>query len=191
MKVLPNNEQKNIKALEKYSLSDADIRKAFKGKKINIVEYQNLDKYNNIDELFANSDFNFCVMFFPENEAESSGHWTCIIKHTNGQYEYFDSYKNYGPDKELKWLSKKLKDELHLNRPLLTNLLNASGVNNVIVNHYPFQSLKPGMNDCGREVITRLFNSNLTLDEYWKKIKQSGLSPDAYVTNFTYNILGK
>ena len=176
---------------EKYSLSDKDIKKAFKPKKINIIQYQDLPKYNSIDELFKGSDYTFCVMFFPENLKENSGHWTCIIKHTNGKYEYFDSYKDYGPDKELKWLSNTLKKELHFTKPFLTELFKKSNIQSIIVNHFPFQSQKNGINTCGREVICRLKFSDLTLQEYWEKIKSTKMNPDEFVTVYTYHFLRK
>lgn len=181
----------NLQKLEKYSLSDTDIKKALKPNKVNIIQYENLPKYSHIDDLFKGSSVNYCVLFIPENISEDSGHWTCIIKHKNGEYEYFDSYKDYPPDKEMKWLSKQLKKELHFNRPFLHDLLLASKVNHVIVNHYPFQSQKEGENTCGRHTITRLLHSNLTLDEYWNIIKRSKLNPDDFVTQYTYKIIGK
>ena len=180
-----------LKQLEKYSLTDTDIKKVFKGKKINIIQYQNLPKYKHIDELFKHSDFKFCVLFFPENKQENKGHWTCIIKHKNGEYEYFDSYKDYPPDSELKWLSAKLKKELHFERPFLTDLFLRSGVDTIIYNQYPFQSQRNGINTCGDQVCSRLLHSNLSIDDYWKMIKKTGKNPDEFVTTLIYNIIGK
>ena len=183
--------RKNIKSLEKYSLSDSDIKKALKPNKVNIVEYEKLPKYTHIDDLFAGSDVNYCVLFIPENKKENDGHWTCIIKHPNGEYEYFDSYKEYPPDAEMKWLSKQLKDDLHLNKPFLHDLLVASGVNHVTVNHHPFQSQKQGVNTCGDHTCCRLLHHDLPLEQYWNTIKKSKLNPDVYVTEFIHKILGK
>lgn len=181
----------NIKKLERYSLSDTDIRKALKPNKINIIEYENLPKYTNINDLFKGSNKKYCVLFIPENEQENSGHWTCIIKHKNGEFEYFDSYKDYPPDSEMKWLSKQLKKELHFDRPFLHDLFLRSEINNVIVNHYPFQSQKNGMNDCGRHTISRLLHNDMTIGQYWNLIKKSGLDADTFVTQYTYNLIGK
>lgn len=174
-----------------YSLSDADIRNVFKPKKVNIVEYPTLSEIRHIDDLFKNSNVNFCVIFIPENLAGNQGHWTLIIKHLNGDYEYFDSYKNYGPDSEQKWLSKKLLKALKVNGPELTDLFLRSGVNEVVINHYPFQAMKPGVNTCGDQVCARAIYRHLSLDNYWKLIKQSGKSSDDFVAELTYKIIGK
>lgn len=181
----------NIQKLERYSLSDSDIRRTLKPNKVNIIEYENLPKYSHIDDLFKGSNVNYCVLFIPENEKENSGHWTCIIKHKNGQYEYFDSYKDYPPDSEMKWLSKQLKNELHFDRPFLHDLFVHSGVSHITVNHYPFQSQKRGINTCGDHACSRLLHSDLTLEQYWNTIKKSKLSPDVYVTQFIHKLLGK
>ena len=181
-----------LKKIEKYSLSQSDIYKVFKPKTINIILYEDLNKYETIDEIFKGSSFNHCVMFFPENKQENNGHWTCIIKHLNNTYEYFDSYKNYPPDSERKWLSKQLIDELHLQQPLLKDLFNRSGVKSVIFNHLPFQAMKPNIDDCGRHACCRLLNSNLTITQYWNMIKKSKWkNPDEYVSFTIYEIIGK
>ena len=182
---------KNIKQLIQYSLSDTDIRDVFKPKKVNIVEYPTLSKVGHIDDLFKDSSYNFCVVFIPENLAGDQGHWTLVLKHTNGDYEYFDSYRNYGPDSEQKWLSKKLLKALKIDGPELTELFLRSNVNEVIVNHYSFQAMKQGINTCGDHVATRALYRNLSLDDYWKLIKQSGMSPDVFVTEKIYKLLGK
>ena len=180
-----------IKKLEKYSLTDTDIKKVFKPQKVNIVQYQDLDNFSHIDDLFKNSSFNFCVMFFPENEAKNSGHWTCIIKHKNGKYEYFDSYKDYPPDSEKKWLSDQLIKDLHIEKPLLKELFKGSGIDKVVFNPHPFQSQKEGVNDCGRHVCSRLMFHDMELNDYWKMIKDSTMNPDTFVTVLISKILGK
>lgn len=182
---------KSVQKLERYSLSDTDIKKVLRPNKVNIIEYENLPSYNHIDDLFAGSDVPYCVLFIPEDSKMDRGHWTCIIRHKNGNYEYFDSYKNYPPDSEMKWLSKQLKNELHLNRPFLHDLFVNSGVKHVIVNHYPFQSFKPDINTCGDQVCCRLLHHDLSLNQYWNLIKKSKMKPDEYVTLFIHKILGK
>lgn len=180
-----------LKKIEAYSLSDTDIKKGLKPLKVSIIEYQHLPKYKHIDELFKKSSGNFCVLFIPENEQENNGHWTCIMKHKNGDYEYFDSYRNMAPDSEMKWLSKQLKNDLHFNKPFLHDLFLDSGIKSVIFNHYPFQSYKQGINSCGRHTVSRLLHKDLNLNDYWKLIKKSGLNPDEYVSEFVYKIIGK
>jgi hypothetical protein len=189
---------KNISKLLAYSLTDADMRKVFKPKKINIILYQDLEKYKHIDELFQKSNFNFCILFFPENEAGNIGHWIGILKHKNKTYEYFDPYKDdkgkdgiYTPDEERKWLSKKIIKKLDLEQPVLTNLFISSGVDSIMCNPYPFQEEANGINNCGRHVCCRLKHSNLSIDEYWNLIKKSGKNPDIYVTEYIYKLIKK
>jgi hypothetical protein len=189
---------KDIKKLLAYSLTDVDMRKVFKPKKINIILYQDLEKYKKIDDLFKNSNFNYCILFFPENEAGNVGHWIGILKHTNGTYEYFDPYEDvkgkdgiYTPDEERKWLSKKIIKKLELEEPALTNLFIASGVKSIMCNPYAFQEEANGISTCGRHICCRLKHSKLTIDEYWNMIKKSGNNPDVFVTEYIYKLIKK
>lgn len=189
---------KNIKQLLQYSLTDSDMRKVFSPKRINIILYQDLEKYKHIDDLFKNSSFKYCILFFPENMSGDVGHWIGILKHKNSIYEYFDPYKDtigkdgiYTPDEERRWLSEKIIKKLQLNEPALTNLFINSGVESIMCNPYPFQSEKVGINTCGSHVCCRLKHSNLTIDEYWELIKKSKKDPDIYVTEYIHGILNK
>lgn len=189
---------KDIVKLLSYSLTDSDMKKVFKPKRINIVLYQDLEKYKHIDDLFKKSNFNHCILFFPENEQGNVGHWIAIIKHKNGTYEYFDPYKDvkgkdgiYTPDEEKKWLSKKIIRKLNIEQPTLTNLFIESGITSIMCNPYPFQEEKQGINTCGRHVCCRLLHSNLTIDEYWNFIQKSAKNPDIFVCEFIYNIIKK
>jgi hypothetical protein len=204
---------KALNKLVRYALSDSDIEKVMQrslGDPVAIVEYQRLSNYGHIDELWAEYKHKFCVMFFPENDAGNVGHWTCIIKHRNNTYEYFDSYRNYRnlhsdtglqhvndyeyhPDDEKAWLSPMLINKLQIEKPMLTDLFLRSGINTVICNPYPFQKESPDINDCGRQVCLRLINHSMALPQYWNYVIQNRgkLTTDQFITKMIFRILEK
>ena len=188
---------KSIQKLLNYSLSDLDIKHIFKPKKMNIILYQDLNKYKHIDDLFKKSDFSNCFLFFPENEAGDVGHWIGILKHSKNSYEYFDPYRDikgdgiYEPDEERKWLNDKILKKLHLEHKLLTNLFLRSGINTIVCNPYPFQQEKDNISTCGKHVACRLMHSHMTIDEYWKMVEKSKENPDIFVCNIIYKIIKK
>jgi hypothetical protein len=104
--------------------------------------------------------------------------------------EYFDPYGGYKPDGESKWISPAKLREFGQASKHLTQLLNNSPYK-VVSNHYPFQSEKNDMNTCGRHCLTRLYFKHLSLPKYIKIVKGTGLTPDEFVTGFTYNLIGK
>lgn len=174
----------DIDKLKSYSLSDGDIRKLL-GSDISIMTYPELKHMKHIDECFDSKGR--CIVLYL-TESENSGHWTAMIKKDNS-IEFFDPYGD-SPEGVRKEINPAKREELDETRPYLQNLLRASG-HSISYNRNPFQIDKPGINTCGRHCVTRLAHSDLPIDEYKALIKSSGMSPDDYVTEYTYNELHK
>jgi hypothetical protein len=174
---------KSLKQVEEYALSDEDIEKIL-GKTF-IFSYPYLDDVNSIDDVF-DSKGRSIMLFLTENE--NTGHWCCMIK-KNNEIHYFDPY-GVKPEGEKKWLSKEKLEELDQEKPVLTKLFRKSGCA-IFFNDYCFQKEQKGINSCGRHCATRLLYKDLSLEEYYDMIKESGLTPDEFVSKITFQILKK
>jgi hypothetical protein len=170
--------------IRSYPLSDGDILKILPD--LIILSYPDFNKMNSIDEAF---DSQGRCLFLYLTEDHSTGHWICMIR--NGkEIEYFDPYGGYDPDEEGKWLSESKLKELGQHYPTLTMLLEKSGAK-VIPNPYAFQKDRKDIATCGRHCVVRLYMKHLNLKEYKKWIEESGMTPDDFVSSFTYYILKK
>jgi hypothetical protein len=169
-----------------YSLSEDDIQKMIPTLKI--IPYPDLLKANNIDEVLDQKG-RLMLLYLTENEM--TGHWVCLLKYRDSNIiEYFDPYGNYKPDGESKWISEAKLKQYGQHTKKLSQLLDDSGYV-IKSNAYPFQKDEANMNTCGRHCTTRLYFKNLRLPDYIKLVESTDLSPDDFVSAFTYNLIGK
>ena len=179
--------ERDYKKVVNYALSDTDIQTLLSPNTTNIISYPDLVNVNDINDIF--DGLGRCVVFIPLSE--SFGHWCCLIKRSNS-IEWFDPY-SIKPDEEKKWINEQVLKRLHEDQPYLTNLLKDAyhkGVK-ILYNPYKWQADKANVSDCGRFVAWRCMNYNKTLKQLNTIISKSKLTPDEYVTNVTYNKLGK
>jgi hypothetical protein len=174
---------KSLKQVEEYALSDDDIEKIL-GKPF-IFSYPYLEDVNSIDDVF-DSQGRSIMLFLTEDE--NTGHWVCMIKKQDGIH-YFDPY-GIKPEGGKKWLSKENLEDLDQDKPVLTQLFRKSGYP-IYYNDHKFQSESSGVNTCGRHCCVRLYFKDLSLEEYYDMIKKSGMTPDEFVSNITFQILKK
>lgn len=171
---------------EDYALSDSDINKLLDGTKI--FRYPDLKNMSSIDDAF--DKYGRAMMLYLTSD-ENTGHWVCMLKRPNNVIEYFDPYGGYKPDGERKWLSKQQLQELGQDEPILTKMLHGYTVKS---NPYKLQAESGGnkaINTCGRHCVTRLLLGHLPINKYAELIKSSEVSPDDFVTTFTYEMLKK
>lgn len=183
--LLNKGEEKKIKS---YSLSDSDIHKIIPTLKI--ISYPLLLDYDNILDAL---DEKGRLLILYLTDSMSHGHWTCLLKQKrNGKeyIEYFDPYGGYKPDEEQKWVDKDILQQSGQCKEYLTKLLKESGLK-VTYNKYPFQSQSNNINTCGRHCATRLYCKHLSLPQYTKMIQDSGMSPDDFVSTFTFGLMNK
>ena len=176
----------DCKKIEEYALGDDDIKNIL-GDDINIVIYPDLEKYNDIDEVFDDKN-RVIILFLTTNEY--TGHWLCLHKDEFDNIHYFDPYGS-GIDKDKKWLSQTKLEELNQSKVSLLNLIKKTANNGVYYNSYDFQKDKQGINTCGRHCCVRLLFKHLDLDDYYKMIKKSNLTPDEFVSYITFQIIKK
>ena len=173
-----------MEAAKSYALGDDDIRKLL-GNDIKITTYSDLCKKEHISQLFDSKGR--AIIFYPQQD-ENSGHWTAMIK-SGRDIEFFDPYGEE-PDAQKDGLSEGKLEQMNMDKPDLVKLLVNSGCN-VIFNKVQLQKLADSVQTCGRHCICRLLYYKQPIRRYREIIKNSGLTPDEFVVEKTYNSLGK
>ena len=151
----------------KKPISDEDIKAYLPDAKI--IVYEDLEKYNDIDELLP-KEKDFVIILYEWKK--NNGHWTCLLKYDD-TLEFFDPLGN--TDKHiLGWVPFKMRKLLGEDEHYLTDLLDkAKSKYKVVVNKMKIQSEEA--NTCGRHVIARIIAflaDNEDLPEYQKMLKQ-------------------
>lgn len=178
--------QGKAEEIKAYSLSDKDMKKIIPTLKV--VSYPELLNATNIDQILDEKG-RLMLLYLTENE--HTGHWVCLLKRRGTKVlEYFDPYGNYGPDGESKWLTPQELEEFGQDTFHLSKLIKASPYK-LLINKTKFQKDKRDVNTCGRHCLTRLYLKHLSLPQYTKLVKGSGLSPDDFVSGFTYYLIGQ
>jgi hypothetical protein len=153
----------NIKEIEAYPLSDSDIQQYLPD--VKIYMYSDLSNYSSIDELLPNPNSYLILLY---QDSENTGHWTCILRQ-NKTIEFFDPYGKY-PDTELRWVDNEIRENLGITGKFISNLFNKSKLK-IVYNTAPYQHTGDSINTCGRHVVYRLLNRNLSLKDYHKHFK--------------------
>ena len=174
----------SVAKVKEYALSDGDIRKIL-GPDISIITYPMLGEMGSIEDAFDNKGR--CVMLVP-NASPTMGHWVAMIKRPD-HIEFFDPYGD-APEEQKEGLLQSRLQSLDIDQPYLTKLLRASG-KPVYYNTKGFQQEKASVATCGRHAVSRLLYAPYTIDKYDACVRQSGLSPDNFVSGLTYNALKK
>lgn len=160
------------------SLSDGDIKRFLKGH-TKIIQYKDLKKYNNIDDLLA--PYGHVIILYMT--APNYGHWTLIMKRPPNEVHFFDSY-GYKPDDEFKFINNEFRlasDQIYKK---VVHLLYHSPYK-ITYNEYKLQgksTKKQPVSTCGRWCLGRLVNGNL--DEHQFAGCFRGKNKDAQITNY-------
>lgn len=163
-----------------YSLTDNDIMKLVPD--CEIITYDRLKNLNEITDLFKNSDK---IALLYHVQAFNSGHWVCLVKDELAKMIfYFDSYGEI-PDEVLDHVEKSIKNMCNQNHKYLSELILESGYS-CDYSPKPLQKMKRNINTCGRFIVGRMINSDLTNDEYSDLF---GENPDNEIIEYT-NSLG-
>lgn len=167
------NENANI------PLSGKDILKMLKGK-TKIIIYPDLHDYNNINDVL--NPYGSCIILYLTKK--NYGHWTCLIDHDD-RIEFYDPYKNYTPDSELKNIDYNFRIESNQLDAYLAKLL-CKNNKPIEYNNYDFQQLNNNIKTCGRHCVSRILFKKFKLDEYYEIIKslcsEYNLTPDQLIT---------
>lgn len=169
-----------LKKVQLYSLSDSDIRHIVGN--VRIITYPDLEN-ETIETLFEKHPY-VVVLFLTEDD--KTGHWQCLLK-KDKSVELFDSF-GVPADGNRKWLSSTKREELDQELPNY-QIVFKDYDGELIFNNIKLQ--QENTNTCGRHIASRLLYNHLLLPDYINLIQQSGLTPDVFVTNLTYQIIHK
>jgi hypothetical protein len=177
-----NRALESMKKTLEYSLSDSDIRHIL-GHDCKIVEYTDLDKYRDMNDLLPNEKDYVIILI---ESKQNSGHWTSIAK-ANKRFTLFDSYGCKLED-ELNFISKAMNRMLVQSKSEIQNLIDSVPDDyEVIYNKTKLQEEKPDISTCGRYNCAwiQMFKLGYDLEEFLKIIeeqcKSSGLPPDVLI----------
>lgn len=154
------------------SLSEEDIKKAFHGK-IKVLAYRELLNYKTVEKLLE--PYGYVVIHYPDNEEESNGHWAALLYSVDDKgkkvIEFFDPY-GCQVDEAFQMMGV-------ISRPLLSNLLLKTKYP-VHYNDVPLQTQHPLINTCGRHVVLRIMNRDMSINRYASELLR--FNPDEIVT---------
>jgi len=181
--------KEDLKEIKGYALSNHDIKELTPH--TNIFTYPELKNFRSIDEVFSynNNGVGTAIMLYLTDN-EKTGHWIALIKRGN-KIEMYDPYGNRPEE-----LNKKVGGRMNgvQNPHLLRDLVERSGYD-LVANGKQVQPLTYDVATCGRHSIMRVLFSNLSLNDYNKKIakiaKDNGVSIDDIATGLTYEMLDK
>ena len=162
-------EKEIVEELVDKPMGDSDIKDIFPNAKI--IMYNDLQKYNNIDEILPNPKSYAILLYL---NSPNSGHWVGIMKPDKNTIEYFDSY-GYPIDKPLSWISQEQNQKLGIHDNYLTNLLKKSGYK-IIHNTNKYQGNGGDIATCGRHCCFRIQcmkNKNMSLQDYDRMMKNT------------------
>lgn len=152
--------------------------------KAKVVLYENLHKYDKIDQVFGNYD----AIFLMYQQSPTWGHWVGLLRRQKDkEYEFFDPL-GYSIDEQLLWTEPEMRKQLNEDYPYLTELLaNAPDGWEIVENKTKFQKDAKNINSCGKHVFLRIITRNYPLSAYTKyfKSKNKNVNADDMVTILT------
>lgn len=160
------------------SLSDTDIKK-FLNNQTKIIQYKDLSKYNNIDDLLK--PFGHVIILYMT--APNYGHWTLLMRRAPDEIHFFDSY-GYKPDEEFKFIDDDFRAVSNQIYKKVVNMLYDSPYK-ITYNEYKLQSKstkKQQISTCGRWCLARLLNGHLDEHQFAGCFK--GKNKDIKIANY-------
>ena len=166
-------------------ISNFDILRKLSGN-TRILFYDDL---NNIPNIIPLMDKGSLVILYKSKP--DFGHWTALV-HTPEGIEYFDSYGDK-PEHAKKNADRKFLIESNQYQNQLAKLLyDASLTTPIHFNNHRLQKSSKNIATCGKHVVIRILNRNLTIDQYNKWLrelaKRNKLTTDEIV-NLLYNLI--
>lgn len=166
----------------RYSLSSDEVKKLAPNSKF--VLYEDVHKYNNIDELLAPYDSIILLYEWIRKPHIISGHYVTLNRLPDGQIEMFDSFGTK-PDESLKELEEvpdAFKRMTNQDHKYLLHLLIDSPYKTSF-NEYKLQN--PAYSTCGRWCALRVNYKGLTLKQFVDMFLNKRESPDVIAVHMT------
>lgn len=167
-----------------YSLTDSDIYTALQGK-INIIPYNELPKYHNINELIK--PYDCCIILHQARLNE--GHWACLVLNKTKSpplLEYFNSYGD-NVDEFSMVVDEPYKTMLHEDYPYLSMLMIDSPYE-LSYNERQMQEVAENISTCGRYCILRCLFKDMDLYDFLELFNHPHYTPDEMSIIMTENL---
>lgn len=171
------------------ALSGAEIDKLLPG--ITVITYPELARISQLESLLDNPQQAAAILFVTKAEdGLNEGHWLALFRRGDGKVIFFDPYGKM-PDTHRSWLPADKLKRLGEKAPLLMPLIRDFGARGgeVLASDLPVQASSPSIATCGRHVIMRLKNRDISDDDYLRMITKGGSTGDAFVTQQTQAML--
>lgn len=160
------------------ALSGEEISNLLDGK-IKVLPYPEVSRFDTLDQLLEPHG-RAAILYMSR---PGFGHWVLLHKIRGKTVELFDSY-GLCVDDELDYLPAEFRKQSNQLRQHLTHLL-VQPKYKVAYNDHPLQSLKRGVSTCGRWVVCRALNSDMSTDAFARKVRKAAkrlkVSPDQLV----------
>lgn len=179
-----------------YLLTDKDVLKIIGGKS-KLLTYPELMQYNNIDELFGNSD-KIILLYVNEVDGNNiTGHWCLLTKVKRGKKTVIEFTDPYGlmPDEQIKSYGESWKNESGQNRNALTRMLYDFSLDpnhEIHYNELKVQKDSEDINTCGRHIGMRGHFYKVPLKKYqqiFKDLKKKGYDLDKVIVKLTDSLI--
>ena len=123
--------------------------------------------------------------------SDSYGHFTALFERPTPKGTSLEIFDSYGRQADVynKQLPVSMQVRLGQTAPFLLDAIARSKYNRIYWNEYDFQRESPDVSTCGRWCIVRLYKRKLTVagfrDFVLRRCRETGLTPDAWVTEVT------
>lgn len=121
--------------------TDLDLKNATHNR-IQIIDYDQLARYNDIDELLPNPKSAFILLY---EHAPNKGHWTTVGRDVNNDYYFFCSYGS-DMDEPLNWVNLQTRNKVGAGQKYLSKIFNGRPV---LYNSTVFQDENTNEAVCG------------------------------------------
>lgn len=166
-----------------YALTDKDLITLYDG---NFVIYNDIDKYNNIDDLFKND---VCFILF-EMARKNNGHY-CVLTKRGNMVEFFDSY-GVPIEQQKKFIS---NPDLFQAENHIIKMIKESPYKLSYNDHFFQDNDYDNISTCGRWCAMRAIYKDIPLSKFKnmiiKECTKHKIMPDDYVTYRTMPLIGK
>ena len=163
-------------------LSADDIKKYFGGR-CKVISYNQLQKYNDINELLHPYDKVFILYVWEKTGNNLMGHWQLVFRNKDNNIEVFDSFGSW-IDSFLNKIGKSFNNEIGQNYKYLSKLLYDS---NHIIEYNDTVLQNEKSNTCGKWCIYRLKNIHLDIDDFCKLFGDNTLNNDRLILKIFSN----
>jgi hypothetical protein len=135
-------------------IASTDFHKML-GDGVKVIKYSDIESCTDINQVIPESRGYRIILI---ETKQNTGHYVCLLKYNNRQFEYFDSY-GLAPDQEFSFIPQQMQqlldEKVHIMSQLLENFKSDGG--SYLYNKMKLQKMANGINTCGRWCAFRIY----------------------------------